>query len=76
MAGTGLFEAAVCHADTERLTQPAEVVFDVERTRATYLSWPEEIRQAFDTQLSHALGDREEVHLTRQTSVTMARRPA
>ncbi len=73
IAGTSLFDAAVCDLDTRRLTEPAEVVFDVERTRATYLSWPEEFRDAFAATLSRELRDRHEVHLTRHTSATMAR---
>jgi hypothetical protein len=76
IAGTGLFEPAVCHADTRRLAEAAEVVFDVERTRAIYLSSPEQIRQAFDTELRRALGHLQQVDLTRQTTVTMARRAA
>jgi ubiquinone/menaquinone biosynthesis C-methylase UbiE len=73
IAGTGLFGTAVRHVATQRLTVPAEVVFDVERTRATYLSWPAEVRQSFAADLRRALADQEELGLTRQVSVTMAR---
>ena len=72
IAGTGLFAEPVCRADTRRVTRPADAVIGVENTRATSLSWPEDIRRAFTEELRQYLGPQAEVHLTLRTTVTMA----
>ncbi len=72
IAGTGLFGAPVCRADRQRFTRPAEVVIDVENTRATSLSWPDDARQEFSQELRRHLGSAAQAHLTLETTVTMA----
>jgi ubiquinone/menaquinone biosynthesis C-methylase UbiE len=73
IAGSGLFETPVHKAHTQRLVRPAETVVGVENTRATSLSWPDDIRREFTEELRHHLRFQTEVHLTQQTSLTMAR---
>ena len=72
IACTGLFAEPVCRTDTQRITRPADAVIGVENTRATSLSWPEDIRRGFTEELRQYLGPQAEVHLTLQTTVTMA----
>jgi len=72
IAASGLFAAPVVHQHTERVTRPAADVIGVECTRATFLGWPADVRQAFTGELSEYLRAQPEVHLTRHTSVTMA----
>jgi ubiquinone/menaquinone biosynthesis C-methylase UbiE len=72
IASTGLFGEAVCRTCTERITRPADVVIGVENTRATSLSWPEEMRREFTEELRQRLGSQAEVRLTLRTTVTMA----
>ena len=72
MAGTGLFGAPVSQTDTQRFTRPADVVIGVENTRATSLSWPDDVRLSFTEELRHHLGAQPEAHLTLHTTVTMA----
>jgi ubiquinone/menaquinone biosynthesis C-methylase UbiE len=67
IAGTGLFETPVCKTHAQR------IVLGVENTRATSLSWPDDIRQEFTEQLRHHLRSQTEVQLTQETSLTMAR---
>lgn len=69
---TGLFAEPVSRLETQRLTLPAGTVLDVERTRATYLSWPEDTRREFTGELASLLRPHPEVPLTRTTTVTMA----
>jgi ubiquinone/menaquinone biosynthesis C-methylase UbiE len=72
MPGTGLFGDPVCQIDTQRFTRPADVVVGVENTRATSLSWPDDVRLAFTEELRHHVGSAAEVGLTLHTTVTMA----
>jgi len=73
IAGTGLFETPVRKTHTQRIVRPAEAVIGVENTRATSLSWPDDIRREFTEQLRHQLRSQTEVQLTQETSLTMAR---
>jgi ubiquinone/menaquinone biosynthesis C-methylase UbiE len=73
IAGTGLFETPVRKTRTQRIVRPAEEVIGVENTRATSLSWPDDIRREFTEQLRHQLRSQTEVQLTQETSLTMAR---
>jgi ubiquinone/menaquinone biosynthesis C-methylase UbiE len=73
IAGTGLFETPVHQAHTQRIVRAAETVVAVENTRATSLSWPEDIRREFTEELRHHLRSQTEVQLTQETSLTMAR---
>jgi hypothetical protein len=72
IAGTGLFGDPVCRTETQRITRSADVVIGVENTRATSLSWPEDVRRGFTEELRRYLGSQAEAHLTLQTTVTMA----
>jgi ubiquinone/menaquinone biosynthesis C-methylase UbiE len=76
IAATGLFGEPVCRTDVQRFTRPADVVIGVENTRATSLSWPDDIRQAFTQELRRHLGSAAQAHLTVETTVTMAPRPS
>jgi ubiquinone/menaquinone biosynthesis C-methylase UbiE len=73
IAGTGLFETPVHKTHTQRIVRPAETVVDVENTRATSLSWPDDIRREFTEELRHHLRSQTEVQLTQETSLTMGR---
>lgn len=73
IAGTGLFEPAICRTHTQRIAQRAETVIGVENTRATSLSWPDDARREFTAELRRQLGAATEVQLTQETSLTMAR---
>jgi ubiquinone/menaquinone biosynthesis C-methylase UbiE len=73
IAGTGLFETPVRKTHTQRIVRPAETVVGVENTRATSLSWPDDIRREFTEQLRQHLRSQTEVQLTQETSLTMAR---
>jgi hypothetical protein len=73
IADTGLFETAIHTTHTQRIVRPAETVVGVESTRATSLSWPDDIRREFTEQLRHHLRSQIEVQLTQETSLTMAR---
>ena len=75
IAGSNLFEDPVVQTDERRMVLPAEVVIDVENTRAMVLSWPADVRQSFTDELRHYLRSQAEVHLTQLTSLTMARVP-
>jgi SAM-dependent methyltransferase len=75
IAGTGLFETPIRKTHTQRIVRPAEAVIGVENTRATSLSWPEEMRREFTTELRHELRATTWVPLTQETSLTMARVP-
>lgn len=75
---TGLFYAPIKRTGTQQITRPVDVVIGVENTRATSLSWPDDIRRGFTEELRHHLRSQTEVCLTQQTSLTMAsvlRRP-
>jgi len=73
IAGTGLFEALVHKTHARRIVRPVEAVVSVENTRATSLSWPDDIRQEFTEELRQHLRSQTEVQLTQETSLTMAR---
>jgi ubiquinone/menaquinone biosynthesis C-methylase UbiE len=73
IAGTGLFETPVRRDHAQRIVRPADAVIGVENTRATSLSWAADARREFTEELRRLLRSRSEVHLTQQTSVTMAR---
>jgi ubiquinone/menaquinone biosynthesis C-methylase UbiE len=73
IAGTGLFDKPVHRTDTQRIDRPADAVIAVENTRATSLSWPDDVRRGFTDELRHHLRSQPEVPLVQQTSVTMAR---
>jgi hypothetical protein len=45
----------------------------VENTRATLLSWPDDARRDFTAELRRQIGSATKVHLTQETSLTMAR---
>lgn len=68
-----LFEAPVHMTDTRRIVLPVETVIGVENTRATSLSWSDEVRREFTQEMRRHLRSQTEVHLTRETSLTMAR---
>jgi ubiquinone/menaquinone biosynthesis C-methylase UbiE len=73
IAGTGLFEALVHKTHARRMVRPVEAVVGVENTRATSLSWPDDIRREFTEELRQHLRFQTEVQLTQETSLTMAR---
>jgi ubiquinone/menaquinone biosynthesis C-methylase UbiE len=72
ISDSGLFEAPVHRVFTERAAYPAENLIGVENTRATSLSWPQDVRDGFNAELRQLLGARE-VPLTVESQVTMAR---
>jgi ubiquinone/menaquinone biosynthesis C-methylase UbiE len=73
IANTGLFEMPVYKAHAQRIVRSVEEVIGVENTRATSLSWPDDIRREFTEQMRHHLRSQTEVQLTQHTSLTMAR---
>jgi len=73
ITGTGLFDTPVRKTHAQRIVRPAETVIGVENTRATSLSWPDDIRREFTEELRHHLRSQTEVQLTQETSLTMAR---
>jgi ubiquinone/menaquinone biosynthesis C-methylase UbiE len=73
IASTGLFRPPIEKSDERRLVRPVSAVISVETTRATSLSWPDDVRRGFTEELRRLLADQAEVHLTQQTSLTMAR---
>lgn len=75
IARTGLFETPIHQTHTQRIVRSAEAVVGVENTRATSLSWSDDARQEFTAELHHLLRATTEVHLTQETSLTMARLP-
>jgi SAM-dependent methyltransferase len=69
---TGLFGSPVERSHSQRIVLPADAVIGVEATRATFLSWPEDIRRRFLDELRFYLQAQAEVQLTQETSVVMA----
>jgi ubiquinone/menaquinone biosynthesis C-methylase UbiE len=69
---SGLFAEPVWREDSRREIRPAGQVIDLENTRATTLSWPEDVRRRFTADLRRLLGDRAEIVLTQHTIVNMA----
>jgi ubiquinone/menaquinone biosynthesis C-methylase UbiE len=75
IAGTGLFEEPIHATHAQPMARPPEAVIAVESTRATFLSWPEDMRRGFTEELRQHVDPQAEVRLTQQTSLTMARVP-
>jgi SAM-dependent methyltransferase len=73
ISGSGLFRAPAHRRYSQRLTRSAAAVIGVENTRATSLSWPDDVRQEFSEELRRRLDGRAEVGLTLEATVTMAR---
>jgi len=71
IVSTGLFGQPVHWTHAQRIVLPANVVIGLENTRATSLSWPDDIRHEFTEELRHHLRSEPEVQLTRRTSVMM-----
>jgi ubiquinone/menaquinone biosynthesis C-methylase UbiE len=69
----GLFDTPVEKTQSERLRLSRDVVIGVESTRATSLSWSDEIRQDFIDELRQHLRFQPQVTLTQETSLSMAR---
>lgn len=69
---SGLFGPPAHRTFTRRSTRSAAEVIGVENTRATSLSWPDEVRGAFSAELAQLLSGREPVGVTVQAAVTMA----
>jgi hypothetical protein len=72
ITATGLFGTPACLTDKQRDILPASDVTALESTRAAFLSWPSDAQRHFTDELRRLLEPHPEVHLTRQTSVTMA----
>jgi SAM-dependent methyltransferase len=71
--GSGLFDQPANRMHQRRTTVAADTVIGVENTRATTLSWSDDVRQEFTAELRSHLGSLAEVPLTLHTSLTMAR---
>jgi SAM-dependent methyltransferase len=71
-SGSGLFGPPAHRTFTRRITRPAADVIGVENTRATSLSWPEEVRGEFSAELGRLLSRRDSGGVTVTSSVTMA----
>lgn len=72
-SGTGLFGPPVRRTQVRPFVRPVESVIGLENTRATSLSWPEDVRVEFTRELRQHLRSLTEVRLTQRTSLTMAR---
>jgi ubiquinone/menaquinone biosynthesis C-methylase UbiE len=70
---TGVFGSPVCMSHSQRTVLSAPDVIALERTRGTFLSWTENTQRDFAEDLRLLLAAQPAVHLTRQTSVTMAK---
>jgi len=75
IAATGLFGPPVRLTDENQAILTAGEIISLESTRATFLSWPLDTQRHFTEDLRRALELTPEMHLTRQTSVTMAQVP-
>ena len=71
-SGSGLFGPPAHRTFTRRVTRPAADVIGVENTRATSLSWPEDVRGKFNAELGRLLSRSDPVGVTVTSSVTMA----
>jgi hypothetical protein len=71
-SGSGLFGPSAHRTFTRRITRPAADVIGVENTRATSLSWPEDVRGEFSAELGRLVSRRDSVGVTVTSSVTMA----
>src|ERR1700744_2860626 len=74
IAATGQFGTPAAWAHQEPAVLTAEEVVALESTRATFLGWPPGRQRQFTGELHRLLGPAPVVHLTRSTSVTMARK--
>jgi ubiquinone/menaquinone biosynthesis C-methylase UbiE len=72
---TGLFEEPVYRLDERRMARPVDMVIGLENTRATSLSWPDDVRRRFTDQLRQELRSQAEVRFTQSVTLTMARVP-
>ena len=70
----GVFAEPVTRIGARRLVLPADAVVGIESTRATSLSWPDDVRRDFADEIRHRLRSQAEVQLSQQTTLTMARR--
>ena len=70
----GLFGDTVETHHTRSVRLPAETVLGVERTRATFLSWPEPDRAAFTADLSALLDRAVSIDVVQETFLAMAPR--
>jgi ubiquinone/menaquinone biosynthesis C-methylase UbiE len=73
VSATGLFAAPVCMSHCHRAVLPAREVIALESTRGTFLSWADDTQRDFAEDLRLLLDAQPAVHMTRQTSVTMAK---
>ncbi len=73
IADTGLFADPVERTHARRLVRPVDAVVGVESTRAVSLGWPDGVRRGFTDELRRHLRSQAEVHLTQETTLTMAR---
>lgn len=71
-AASGLFGPPVQRDYGERAVYSAAAVIGVENTRATTLSWTDEVRAEFNAELREHLRGQAEVPLTVKSKVTMA----
>lgn len=69
---TGLFGPPVEGSHCARIVLPTETVLGVETTRATFLSWPDHVRQGFIGDLRRYLQTYADVPLTQRTWLAMA----
>lgn len=70
---TGLFEPPISRTHSQRTVTTPDVLVDVENTRATSLSWPDDVRLAFTAELRDLLSSETEVPMSQDTTLTMAR---
>lgn len=70
---SSLFGSPVEWSQSEPMVLPAETVIGLETTRATFLSWPEDVQRGFIDELRRHLQFQVSVPLTQETSLTMAR---
>ena len=72
IVASGLFGTPAHRTFTRRITRSAADVIGVENTRATSLSWADDVRGEFNAELSQLLSGPDPVGVTVQASVTMA----
>jgi ubiquinone/menaquinone biosynthesis C-methylase UbiE len=72
IAATSLFGTPACLTYSQQIILPAGDVTALESTRAAFLSWPHDTQRHFTDELRRLLEPQPAVHLTRDTSVTMA----
>jgi ubiquinone/menaquinone biosynthesis C-methylase UbiE len=72
VSATGLFGTPVSLSDSQQTVLPPGDVIALETTRGAFLSWPADAQRRFIGDLRQLLEPHAAVHLTRETSVTMA----